>query len=198
MAGRSYAPITLGDCSFVQGYPLVFEQDFDAVHVFQDLDLLSYEPFGHGVAVGIHMHKPFGVNDPWQWLVYGRDIGRQRQKVRFFHKVGGLRAHTEGALDFCVGHLRTPAKCLKVEIKPVAKGTSCKEISLYIGKKPFNACFSIRIPHTVGHKSGAEDLSEGLHLRGYLGLGTGAVSDKDAGIVNRTPGTGAVHEAECL
>lgn len=198
MAGHSYTSVTLCYASFVQRHPLFFEQNFDAIHVFQDLDLLTYEPFGHGVTVGVHMYEPFAVNAPVQWLVYRRNIGGQRQKVRFFHEVGGLGAHTDGALDLGVGHLGAPPQGLKIEIEPVTEGTSRKEVALYVGKKSFNTSFSIGISHTVGYESHGEDIAEGLHLGSDLGIRTGTMSNQDAGVVNRTPGTHALHEEECL
>lgn len=48
----------------------------------------------------------------------------------------------------------------------------------------------------MGHKPDAEDLSEGLHLRGDLSIGSSAVSDYDTGVVDGTPPAGAIHEAE--
>jgi len=50
----------------------------------------------------------------------------------------------------------------------------------------------------MGHKPCAEDLSEALHLGGDSGIGTGALSDNDAGVVDDTPLAGASHETEGL
>lgn len=144
------------------------------------------------------MDEPFGVNHPGQGLVDGWDKGRQRQKVGLFHKKGGLGAHAKRALDFGIGHVGAPLKGLEVEIKPVGKGSARQEVSLCIGKKSLDVSFPVGVSDPMGHKSGAEDLCQGLHLGSNLCIGTSAVGNKDTGVVDGASLRGAVHEAEGL
>ncbi len=115
-----------------------------------DLDLLADQPFRDRIAVGIDLHIACHIHGSIKGLIDRRDIGRKGCEVRFFHQVGGFRAHAQGAFHLLVGHFLAPSFGLLVEVMPIREGAARKKVMFCIGKVSFHFCLSIRIANGMG------------------------------------------------
>ena len=135
-----------------------------------DLDLLADQSFWHRIAVGIDLHIACHIHRSIKGLIDGRDIGRKGSEVRFFHQVGGFRAHAQGTFHFLVCHFPAPSFGLLVEVMPIREGAARKKVVFCIGKVSFHFCFSVRIANGMGNELDPKNLAEPFHLRGNLGI----------------------------
>ena len=108
--------------------------------------------------------------------------------MRFFHQVGGFRAHAQGTFHFWVCHFPAPSFGLLVEVMPIREGAARKKIVLAISKVSFHFCFSVRIANGMGDKLNPKDLAKTFHLRGNLSIRSTAVSHKGGGAVAQPVG----------
>jgi len=127
-------------------------------------------------------------------LIDRRDIRRKGMKMRFFHQVGGFRAHAQGALDLLVGNLGAPLFGLLVQILPIRERATRQKVSFHVPEVSLYPCLPVCIANDMGEEGDPKDLAKAFHLRSNLCLRATAVSDQDARIVDDTPRAGAVHE----
>jgi hypothetical protein len=159
-----------------------------------DFHLLTDEPIGNRIAVGIDSHITLHIYGSIRGLIDRGEIGRKGYEVRFFHQVGRFRAHAQRAFHLLVGHFLRPSFGLLVEVMPIRKGAARKKIIFCIVKVSFHFSFSISIADGMGNEIDRKNLAEPFDLRCDFGLGARAMSDDDAGVVNDTSQAGAFHE----
>ena len=196
MAGRGDGGLPLVDESRMLTDLLVLEEDLNAVHAFVDLHFFADKTFRHRIAVRVDMDVALHIDGAIEGQIDRRDIGGKRREVRFFHEEGSLRAHAERALDLLIRHLLAPPLCLRIEIVPIGEAAAGEEVMLDVRKVSFDSCLPVSIADGVRNEPDGEDCTEALHLRGNIRIGTCAVGDDDARIVDDAAGTGAVHEPE--
>ena len=122
------------------------------------------------------------------------DIGRQRDKLGFFHEIDLLRGHAQRLFDLGIGHVLTPGPGLCIKVMQIRKSPSGQEVLGDIGKRPLYPGFPVRVVYLVGHKHHLIETAKGFHFRSNNRIRSGSGNDKESSVVHHTPGTDPLHE----
>src|ERR1700730_16325854 len=198
MLGQGVASVALVDEPRMPGDLRATSADANVGRILVDGDRLPDEALRDRVAIRVHRDVAVKIDNALECLVHRRQSVGQRLQGGILDQIGRFRGHAQHAFGLLIGDIPAPSQRLPVQVLEAAEATRREEVGFYIKKWPFDSTLSIGMTDLVSLEPEAQRAGKGDHLGGHDGVGAGAVSDDDTGIVDHTERTSTVHEPRCF